>query len=403
MFDKLSIRDLTFNGKKVLMRVDFNVPLDKEGKITDDSRIQASLPSIRHVLDHGGAVILMSHFGRPKGKASPEFSLSPCATRLSELLNKRVTMAPDSTGDKVASLTKDLQPGDVVLLENLRFNPGEEKPEEYPEFAKELASLADLYVDDAFGSAHRAHASVTAVPKLFPNKAAAGFLLEKELEYLGRTLAHPKRPFYAVLGGAKLGTKIGVIKALLKKVDGLFLGGGMAPTFLKAKGLSIGNSLFDPDFLKEAEQILKDCESQKFPLWLPQDVVAVKKVEAGAESRVVDLTAEGIPDGWEGVDIGPKTISTYTRQLQNARTIFWNGPLGVFEIPEFAKGTYAIADAISKIEGVKIVGGGESIAAVNARGLADKMSHISTGGGASLEFIEFGTLPGIEALSDKTG
>jgi phosphoglycerate kinase len=401
MSSKLFIKDVVFNGKKALIRVDFNVPLDEEGKILDDSRIKAALPTIHHVLDHGGAVILMSHLGRPE-KPSPEFSLAPVAKRLSELLGTNVILSPEVTGPETEALARDLHPGQVLLLENLRFNPAEKKPSQDPEFANQLAKLADLYIDDAFGSAHREHTSVTSVPKLFPGAAAAGLLMEKEIDFLGNTLKNPARPFYALLGGAKVSTKFGVLKSLLKKVNGLIIGGGMAYTFLKAKGISIGNSIHEDKYIGLALEILEDCDKNKISVLLPQDVVIVENVKQGSPSKIIDVSRQGIPSGWQGVDIGPKTIKEFSTHLKKAKTIFWNGPVGVFEVPEFAKGTYAIAELLADLDALTIVGGGDSLSAINTLGIADKMTFVSTGGGASLEFIEKGTLPGIEALSNKT-
>jgi len=399
MKEKLSITDLDLAGKKVLMRVDFNVPLDKGGNITDDTRIQASLPSIQYVLDHGGAVILMSHLGRPKDKRNPEFSLAPCAKRLSELIQKPVIMAPDCVGPEVQNLASKLKPGQILLLENLRFHRGEEHPGEDPQFAKQLAQLGDVYVNDAFGTAHRKHASTATIAQYFPGMAAAGFLLNKEIQYLGSALLSPKRPFYAILGGAKISSKIGVIKSLLTKVDALLIGGGMAYTFSKAQGIAIGDSIHEDAFLDEARAILQGKDASK--LLLPQDQVVVNQLNNEAVPKIVK-TREGISPGYQGVDIGPETIREFTAKLQNGATIFWNGPLGVFEISNFAKGTFAIAKAIAGLRATIIVGGGDSIAALQAAGVSSKISHISTGGGASLEYIELGTLPGIEALSDRS-
>lgn len=397
--EKLSLRDLPIEGKKVLMRVDFNVPLEN-GKITDDSRIVASLPSIRYILDHEGSLVLMSHLGRPKGNVSKEFSLAPCAKRLGELLNKNVIMAPDCIGPEVERLVQQLKPGEILMLENLRFHPGEEKPKDHPDFVRALAKLGDLYVNDAFGTAHRFHASTAAITQYFEGKAAAGLLLEKEIQFLGEALKNPKKPFYAIVGGAKISTKMGVLKSLLKKADCVIVGGAMAYTFFKAKGYSIGNSLFEPDQIEEARSLLEESKKLGVPLLLPLDTVITHEMKADAITKIVDIT-QGIPDGWEGVDIGPKTIELFSKELQKAKTILWNGPLGVFEIEQFAKGTRSIAETLGKLNATTIIGGGDSLAAIQAVGLADKMSHLSTGGGASLEYIEFGTLPGIEALSPK--
>lgn len=400
MAQKLSIKDLKINGKKVLMRVDFNVPLDKDGKITDDTRIKAALPSIKHVLDYGGALILMSHLGRPKGKASSEFSLAPCAKRLSELLDRPVLMAPDCVGDSVTKMAQNLQTGQILMLENLRFHPEEENPEKDHTFAKQLAHLADLYVNDAFGTAHRRHSSTVLVAEEFIGKSAAGFLMNSEIKFLGELLTHPERPFCAIIGGAKISSKIGVLKALVQKVDVLLIGGGMAYTFLKAQGVSIGNSIHEDEYLDLAKEILEECRKKNVTLQLPVDLVVADKIDEKASVQIVSVD-QGIPDGFEGVDIGPKSIDVFGKLLRSAKTIFWNGPVGIFEIPIFAKGTQAIAELIATLPAKKIVGGGDSVAAVQQLDLAEKMTHISTGGGASLEYIEFGTLPGVEALSEK--
>ncbi|MBS4167566.1 phosphoglycerate kinase [Parachlamydia sp. AcF125] len=399
MSSKLSLSQLPLNGKKVLVRVDFNVPLDKEQKITDDTRIRASLPTIRYILEKGGAVILMSHLGRPKGKPSSEYSLKPCAKRLSELLNYPVLMAPDSVGEETRQLASSLKPTQVLLLENLRFREGEEYPEKDPTFAKELASLGDLYVNDAFGTAHRAHASTAQITRYFPGKSAAGFLLEKEIKYLNSSLIHPSRPFCAIIGGSKISTKIGVIQSLLQKADAILIGGGMAYTFLKAQGIPIGNSIHEEEFLDKAKSILHLSSSRHAKIILPDDLMIADSLSK--EATVQTIAAQtGIPSPFQGVDIGPQTIQKFAKILQSATTIFWNGPLGVFEIEPFAKGTYAIARIVAESSATTIVGGGDSIAALQASGLSEKITHLSTGGGASLEYIEQGTLPGIEALSD---
>lgn len=398
MLKKLSIVDLPLHGKKILMRVDFNVPLNKNGEITDDTRIVASLPSINYVLEHGGALILMSHLGRPKGKKASESSLAPCAKRLSEMLGKPVLLAPDCVGPETEKLAKSLKPGEIMLLENLRFHQGEEHPDEDPNFAKQLASMGDFYVNDAFGAAHRAHSSITEIAKYFPGKSATGFLLEKEISFLGKALLEPRRPFCAIIGGAKISTKIGVIESLLHKADVLLIGGGMAYTFYKAQGWSIGNSLHEDAFVAKAKDLLKISGNGAARLILPLDNVVADKVEDGAVTKITNAS-EGIPEGYQGVDIGPKTIQKFTEELKKASTILWNGPLGVFEIKEFAKGTNAIAQVVSELNATTIVGGGDSIAALQQAGLADKISHLSTGGGASLEYIEYGTLPGVDALS----
>lgn len=333
MLQKLSLRDLNVSGKKVLMRVDFNVPLEANGEIADDTRIRAVLPSIRYLLDHRAALILMSHLGRPKGKVAKEFSLASCARRLSELLSKPVTLAPDSVGPEVEKLVSQLKPGEVILLENLRFHRGEEHPEADPAFVEQLAGLGEIYVNDAFGTAHRDHASTAAIARLFPGKAVAGFLMEKEIEFLGEALKNPKRPFYAIIGGAKVSTKIGVLKSLVSKVDAFMIGGGMAYTFLKAKGLEIGRSLFEEKALQDSMDVIKACEEAQVKLLLPIDHIVVENLKADAPFQVV----ETIPKGALAVDIGPKTVALFKEQLENGATVFWNGPLGVCEFPHLPK------------------------------------------------------------------
>lgn len=396
---KLSLKNLELKNKKVLLRVDFNVPQDEKGKITDNTRIQASLPTIKYILEKGGSVILLSHLGRPKGTSDPKYSLSPCAIELSSLINKEVVMAPDCIGDQVEKLAKDLKPGSLLLLENLRFYPAEEKPEKDPSFAKKLAALGDCYVDDAFGTAHRAHSSTVSLPKLFPGKAAAGFLMEKEIEFLSSVLDKPTKPFIALIGGAKISTKIAVLKKLLSKVDTLLIGGGMAFTFFKAQGLEIGKSICEDEFLDEARKILRDAKAKNIKIFLPVEIVAVEKIDETAKIHLIN-PSNGIPQNLEGVDIGPKTIELFSSEIALAKTILWNGPMGVFEIAPFAYGTLEIAKAVADAKAISIVGGGETISALKLAGVESSISHISTGGGATLEFIENGTLPGIEALTE---
>lgn len=396
---KLQLQDLDLNNKKVLMRVDFNVPLNKDGSISDDTRLRESVPSIQHILKAGGSAILMSHLGRPKEGRDPQFSLATCARALTQLLGIPVLLAEDCVGEKVEKMAHELKHGQVLLLENLRFYPAEEKPSLDPNFAKKLASLGDVYVNDAFGTAHRNHSSTAVIAQYFPGKAAAGLLMQKEIQFLSRLISRPKRPFYAIIGGAKVSTKMGVLKSLLSKVDGIFIGGGMAFTFFKAKKLGIGNSIHEDDQIPVAELFLAECAEKKVRCFLPEDLVITDAFRNDAHCKTIS-TADGIPDGWQGMDIGPQTISLWKTALQDAATIFWNGPLGVFEFSKFAKGTEEIARMLAALQATTVVGGGDSVAAINQLGLASKFSHISTGGGASLEFIEFGRLPGIDALSD---
>lgn len=400
MTEKLSLQDLDLKNKKALIRVDFNVPMEK-GKITDDTRIKASLPTIQYVLDHGGAVILMSHLGRPKGKPDPQFSLAPCAVRLEELLKRPVRFAPDCHGAATAKMAEQLKPGEVLLLENLRCHPGEEKPEEEPSFVSGLAAMGDVYINDAFATAHRAHASTTTIAQFFPGKSAAGFLMLKEIAYLSSTLLNPKRPFCAILGGAKISTKFKVIEVLMQKADVLLIGGAMAFTFFKAENLSVGNSLVENDYVAVARQLMDVDLQSRGRILLPTDLVIARQISSDSERRVVRIK-DGIPDGFEGVDIGPETIQRYSSEIQKAATVFWNGPVGVFECPPFDQGTNAIAKILANLKGATtVVGGGDSIAAIEKAGCAERISHLSTGGGATLEYIEFGHLPGIEALSQK--
>ncbi|EMT38498.1 phosphoglycerate kinase [Thermoanaerobacter thermohydrosulfuricus] len=392
---KKTVRDIDVAGKRVLVRVDFNVPMDENKNITDDTRIKAALPTIEYLINHNAKVILVSHLGRPKGKVNPEYSLKPVAKRLSELLGKQVIMAEDVIGDDAKTKAAALKEGEVLLLENVRFHAEEEKND--TQFAKELASLADIYVNDAFGTAHRAHASTAGVAAYLP--AVSGFLIEKELTIMGEALENPKRPFVAILGGAKVSDKIGVITNLLEKVDSLLIGGGMAYTFIKAKGYEIGKSLLEEDKIELAKELMEKAKQKGVNLMLPVDTVIAKELKSGVPYEVVDI--DKMPQDQIGVDIGPKTIEEYSKVIKRAMTVVWNGPMGVFEIPEFAKGTEAIAKALSECKGTTIVGGGDSAAAIEQLGYADKVTHISTGGGASLEFLEGKVLPGIDVLNDK--
>jgi len=393
---KLAVDKLNVKGKKVLVRVDFNVPLDENLKVTDDMRIVETLPTIKNIIERGGTAILMSHLGRPKGKIVDSMRLTPAAKRLSELIGKEVKMAPDCIGPEVEKMVSQLKPGDILMLDNLRFHPEEEKND--PEFSRKLASFGEVYVNDAFGSAHRAHASTVGVTEYFKGKCAAGFLIEKELKYLGDALTNPKRPFVAILGGAKVSSKIGVIENLFNKVDRLLIGGGMTFTFYKAQGFEVGKSLLEEETIEDAKKILQMAKEKKVDFVLPIDCVVATEIKEDAETKVVDV--KSIPSNMMGVDIGPKTLELFSSKLKDAKTIVWNGPVGVFEIDKFAKGTNTIANLLAKLDAITIIGGGDSASAINKAGVADKMTHISTGGGASLEFLEGIELPGIKALTD---
>jgi len=393
--NKKTLKDFDVKSKKVLVRVDFNVPMDENGNITDDTRIRASLPTIQYLIENESKVILASHLGRPKGKVNMKYSLGPVARRLSELLNKDVIMAKDCVGPEVEEAVSKLRPGDVLLLENVRFYAGEEKND--PDFAKELAKLADIYINDAFGTAHRAHASTAGVAELLP--AGAGFLMQKEIEVMGKALEDPARPFVAILGGAKVSDKIGVIQNLLTKVDALLIGGGMAFTFLKAKGYEIGKSLLEEDKLELAKSLMKQADEKGVKLLLPEDVVVASEISENAEYATVPV--DRIPADRMGVDIGPQTRKAFEEIIKDAATVVWNGPMGVFEIKAFAEGTLAVATAMANSKAVTIIGGGDSAAAAEQLGFADKMTHISTGGGASLEFLEGKELPGVAVLDNR--
>lgn len=394
---KQTIKDLPLKGKRVLIRVDFNVPQDKKtGAITDDTRIRESLPTIRHAAEQGGKVILMSHLGRPDGKPTPAFSLKPVAERLSQLIKQPVQFATDCTGPEAEQAVAKLQPGQILLLENVRFYAEEEKNN--PEFAAKLAKLGDVYINDAFGTAHRAHASTEGVARHLP--AAAGFLMEKEIKYLDGALSQPVRPYVAIMGGAKVSDKIGVLRSLINKVDKVLIGGGMSYTFLKAQGKAIGGSRCEHDKLDLAKELMAQAQQRKVQFLLPVDHVITTSLDAGSPVKTVPVGE--IPDGWEGVDVGPKTRELFAQAVQDAKTVVWNGPLGVFEQARFAEGSKAMAQALAKIQATTVIGGGDSAACVQQLGLADKMSHISTGGGASLEVLEGKVLPGIAILKDAS-
>ncbi|HXW14479.1 MAG TPA: phosphoglycerate kinase [Terriglobia bacterium] len=393
---KLSVRDLGLKGKRIFMRVDFNVPLNDAGEITDDTRIQASLPTIQYIVTHGGRLILASHLGRPKGKVNLKMSLKPAATRLAQLLDKPVAFAADCIGLEAEAAAKALKDGDVLLLENLRFHPEEEKND--PEFARKLAALAEVYVDDAFGSAHRAHASTEGITH-YLSPCAAGLLMEKELEYLGKAVENPARPYVAIVGGAKVSDKIELLQNFLKIADTVLVGGAMAYTFLKAQGVEVGKSKTEDDKLDLAKSLLADAASRGKKFLLPIDHIVADKFDASAKAETVADRA--IPADRIGLDIGPATRAEYAAEIAKAKTIVWNGPMGVFEMPQFAEGTLAIAKAVAASSAISIVGGGDSVAAVKKMGVADKISHISTGGGASLEFLSGLTLPGVATLTEK--
>lgn len=396
---KKSVRDFKFANKRVIVRVDFNVPMSKvnKGEISDDARIRAAIPTIQYLLKEGASVILMSHLGRPKGEYNPDFTLEPVALRLSELLDCDVRFLASKTvaDDDIRKACENLQSGEVVLLENTRYRAEEEKNGEV--FAKELASLADIYVNDAFGTSHRAHASNVGISSLLPS--CVGLLVEKEIEIMGKALENAEHPFVSILGGAKVSDKIGVIQNLIEKVDTILIGGGMAYTFLKAQGIEIGRSLLEEDKMELALELMKKAESQGVQLLLPMDVVIAKEIDANAQTDIVDI--HHIPEDMEALDIGPKTREIFAEKIREAKTVVWNGPMGVFEVAPFAAGTNAIAEALAQTNCISIVGGGDSALAVEKAGLKDKITHVSTGGGASLEFLEGKKLPGIEAIEDK--
>jgi phosphoglycerate kinase len=396
----MTLRDAGFEGRRVFVRVDFNVPVGKSGEVEDDFRIRSSLPTIEYLLSHGGVPVLASHLGRPKGRPSQEFTLRPVVSVLERLLGKKVRFAPDCVGEETSRMVRAVAPGEVLLLENLRFHAEEEANE--PVFSRALASLADLYVNDAFGTSHRAHASTVGVPRIL-KPALAGLLMEKEIAFLGRLLSGPERPFIAILGGAKVSDKIEVIQNLLSRVDGLLIGGGMANTFLRARGFDIGSSLFEEKSVCIAGQIMDSAASTNVPFLLPADYVAASKIAAGAATVLLDRGTE-VPRGFSLVDVGGKTIADFCDRISSAKTIFWNGPLGVFEIEDFSRGTREIARAVAAASGkgaVSVIGGGDTASAIDKAGVASEITHVSTGGGASLEFVGGIELPGIAALSKK--
>lgn len=395
-YNKKTIEDVDVNGKRLFVRCDFNVPLDGEGNITDDKRIRESLPTIKYLLDHNAKVVLSSHLGRPKGEFNMRYSLAPVAKRLSELLNKEVKMAKDVIGDDAKAIAAGLKGGEVMLLENVRFHKEEEKND--PVFAKELASFADIFVNDAFGTAHRAHASTEGISH-FVSESVCGYLIQKEISIMGKALADPKRPFVAILGGAKVSDKIGVINNLIEKVDALVIGGGMAYTFMKVLGHQIGTSICEEDKLTLADELMKKAEAKGVKFLIPVDNRIGNKYSADCENKIVD--SDEIPDGWMGLDIGPASEKLFSEAIAGAGTVVWNGPMGVSEWEKFASGTRAVATAVANSGAISIIGGGDSAAAIEHLGFADKMTHISTGGGASLEFLEGLTLPGIACLNDK--
>jgi phosphoglycerate kinase len=391
MFNKMTIKDIDVRGKRVLVRVDFNVPI-KDGEVGDDTRIRAALPTLNYLLDQGAGLILCSHLGRPKGSPDPKYSLRPVASHLSKLLGKPIDFAEECVGPVAEEAASRVKPGDVLLLENTRFHEGETKND--PEMAKQLASLADIYVNDAFGSAHRAHASTEGVARYLP--AVAGFLMEQEIRYLGQAIANPARPFIAILGGAKISDKIGVIRNLLEKADQVLIGGGMANTFFKAQGYPLGDSLVEEEALSTARELLAEGKNR---LRLPVDVVIADRLDNDAERKVMNMGP--VAEGWRILDIGPDTVEGFSRLIGEAGTVVWNGPMGVFEFPRFAQGTFSIAQAVANSKGTTIVGGGDSVAAIQQAGVADRITHISTGGGASLEMLEGLELPGLTALKAK--
>ncbi len=393
---KRTARDLEVQGKRVLVRLDLNAPQDEQGNVTDDSRLRAVRPTLQYLRTHGARMILMSHLGRPKGKVNEKYRMAPIAARLSEIMGQEIPVAPNCVGPEVEAMVKQLQPGQMLLLENLRFHPEEEAND--PAFAAQLAKLADIYVNDAFGTAHRAHASTEGVTHYLP--AVAGLLMQRELEMLDGLISNPRRPFAAIIGGAKVSTKLGVLRHLLHRVDGLLIGGGMVGTFLKARGLAIGDSLVEDDLIEEARALEAAAAAGDARIYLPVDAVIADRFAADAKTAIVPIAE--VPDGWRIMDIGPDTVRVYEQALAECQTILWNGPMGVFEMDAFAAGTNAVAAFLARSGAVTVVGGGDSVAALESQGLAAKMTHVSTGGGATLEFLEGQTLPGVAALEDRS-
>ncbi|MCF7806341.1 MAG: phosphoglycerate kinase [Simkaniaceae bacterium] len=396
---KLSVQELDLKGKRVLIRTDFNVPLNPDQSIADDTRIRSSLPTIEYVIKQGGKAIILSHMGRPK-KRDPHLSLSICAKRLSELLQKPVAFAPDCIGDEVKSMIAAISDGDIIVLENLRFHEAECSPEQDPSFALQLSQLGDCYVDDAFACAHRYHSSITEITKFFPDLSASGFLLERESTMLSSIFNFPKKPFFAICGGSKVTSKIKVLLKLTQDVDALFIGGAMAFAFLKAKGIDIGASIIDADSVEAAKLIIDECKNKNISLFLPEDIVVADRIADDVQPLIV-ASNDDFPKDMKGVDIGPKTVEKWKSHFSTAAVIFWNGPMGIFEIEPFAKGTYAIAQALADLSCTTIVGGGDSISAIKTLNIVDRFTHVSTGGGATLEYIESGFLPGVEALTNR--
>ncbi len=396
-------QDLVIDQKShtVLVRVDFNVPFKEDGSIADLARIAESLPTLRFLLQKKASIVLLSHLGRPKGQRTLEYSLKPCAKALAQLLNKPVFFTEDCLGAKTKQQVSELKPTEILLLENLRFYPAEEDPSLDPHFAKELSSYGDFYVNDAFAACHRSHASITSLPSYFPGKSAAGFLVLKEIEALEKLQESPPRPFHAIIGGSKVSSKLGVLQKILSKADSLYIGGAMAFTFYKALGYSIGNSLYEPDLVQTAALLIETCRKKNIPLLLPEDILEGDAFSKDSSKKTISISKEGISPGWYGLDIGPKTLHTWKSTLEKAGSIFWNGPVGVFEFPSSAQGTLQLATFLSKLSSYRVIGGGDTAAAIHELQINQKFTHISTGGGASLEFLEYGTLPGIKALYES--